>query len=118
MSRGQGQRWATFIRNHLHETWGYDFFTVLTAKFRVLHIFIVLSLGRRRLVHFGVTSHPTATWAAQRFVEATIDADHVPRFLVHDRDSIYGSMFRARVRRLGTRLLVTPPRFASGERIF
>jgi transposase InsO family protein len=110
LSRSRGQRWATFIRNHLHETWGCDFFTILTARFRVLHVFVVLSLGRRRLVHIGVTSHPTAAWAAQRVVEATLDADRVPRFLVHDRDSIYGSVFRARVRGLGARPLVTPPR--------
>jgi len=70
----------------------------------------VLSLGRRRLVHVGVTEHPSAAWTAQRLVEATADADHAPRFLVHDRDSIYGTEFRARVRGLGTRLLATPPR--------
>ena len=100
----------TFIRNHLDQTWACDFFVVITASFRVLYVFIVLSLGRRHVVHFGVTENPSAAWTAQRLVEATIDADHVPRFLIHDRDSIYGSEFRARVRGLGTRRLVIPPR--------
>jgi hypothetical protein len=110
LSRGRGQRWTTFLRNHLHETWGCDFFTVVTARFRVLYVFVVLSLHRRRLVHLGVTDHPTAAWTAQRFVEATADAGVVPRFVVHDRDSIYGGVFRTRVRGLGTRFLITPPR--------
>jgi len=83
---------------------------VVTARFRVLFVFVVLSLHRRRLVHLGVTQHPTAAWTAQRFVEATADVGEVPRFVVHDRDSIYGGVFRRRLRGLGTRLLVTPPR--------
>jgi len=70
----------------------------------------VLWLGRRRIVHVGVTEHPTAEWAAQRLVEAAAEFDHVPRFLVHDRDSIYGGKFRTRIRGLGARALVTPPR--------
>lgn len=110
LARARGQRWMTFIRNHLHETWACDFFTVITARFQVLYVFVVLSLERRRLVHVGVTEHPTAAWTAQRFVEATIDTGHVPRFLVHDRDSMFGSTFRARVRGLGVRPLPTPPR--------
>ena len=100
----------TFVRNHLHQTWASDFFTVVTARFQVLYVFVVISLGRRRLVHVGVTAHPSAAWAGQRIVEATIDAEYAPRFLVHDRDSIFGDLFRRRVRGLGTRLLATPPR--------
>lgn len=64
----------------------------------------------RRLVHVGVTEHPTAVWSAQRLVEAVADTDQVPRFLVHDRDSIFGGAFRQRIRGLGVRLLKTPPR--------
>jgi putative transposase len=110
LRRQRGQRWMTFIRNHLDETWACDFFVIVTARFRVLYVFVVLSLGRRRLVHFGVTARPSAGWAAQCIVEATAVTDQVPRFVVHDRDSIYGSQFRSRIRGLGTRLLATPPR--------
>ena len=117
----RGQRWTTFIRNHLDETWACDFFVLVTARFRVLYVFVVLSLGRRTLVHAGITEHPTARWAAQRIAEATSDAQQIPRFLVHDRDSIYGTDFHRRVRGLGTRLLATPPRAptanAFGERV-
>jgi len=79
-------------------------------RFRVLYAFVVLSLGRRRIVYAAVTDHPSSGWAAQSIVEATADALEPPRFLIHDRDSIYGGAFRHRVRGLGTRLLVTPPR--------
>lgn len=120
IDRQRGQRWTTFIRNHLDETWACDFFVLVTARFRVLYVFVVLSLGRRTLVHAGITEHPTARWAAQRIAEATSDAQQIPRFLVYDRDSIYGPDFHRRVRGLGTRLLATPPRAptanAFGER--
>jgi putative transposase len=121
LDRQRGQRWTTFIRNHLQETWACDFFVLVTARFRVLYVFVVLSLGRRTIVHAGVTAHPSARWAAQRIAEATSDAHQIPRFLVHDRDSIYGTAFHYRVRGLGTRLLATPPRAptanAFGERV-
>jgi hypothetical protein len=68
------------------------------------------SLGRRTIVHAGVTAHPSARCAAHRIAEATSDAHQVPRFLLHDRDSIYGLDFPTRVQGLGTRLLATPPR--------
>jgi putative transposase len=110
LARGRGQRWSTFIRNHLQDTWACDYFTIVTAGFRVLYVFVVLSLRRRRLVHIGVTEHPRAVWSAQRLVEAVADSDEVPRFLVHDRDSIFGAAFRKRVRGLGVRALITPPR--------
>jgi len=110
LARGRGQRWSTFIRNHLQQTWACDYFTVVTARFRVLYVFVVLSLHRRRLVHVGVTENPTAAWSAQRLVEAVADSDEVPRFLVHDRDSIFRGVFRKRVRGLGVRALITPPR--------
>src|SRR5450631_2345043 len=110
LARVRGQRWSTFIRNHLQETWACDYFTIVTARFRLLYVFVVISLRRRRLVHVGVTEHPTAAWSAQRLVEAVADSDEVPRFLVHDRDSIFGAAFRKRVRGLGVRALITPPR--------
>jgi len=110
LNRGRGQRWTTFIRNHLHDTWACDFFVLVTVRFRVLYVFVVLSLDLRRIVHFGVTEHPTAAWTAQRLVEVVADSELAPRFLVHDRDSVYGADFRRRVRGLGIRAFLTPPR--------
>jgi putative transposase len=75
-----------------------DFFTVVTLSFETLYAFVVASLERRRIVHVGVTAHPTGAWVAQRMIEAVGDAP--PRYLLHDRDSIYDTRFRARLRGL------------------
>jgi putative transposase len=106
--RGRGQSWKTFVRNHASQVWACDFFTVLTVHFQTLYAFVVTSLERRRIVHVGVTAHPTGAWVAQRVVEAVGDAP--PRFLLRDRDSIYDARFRARLRGLGVRCLLSPPR--------
>ena len=69
---------------------------------------VMLALERRTIVHIGVTRHPTAEWSAQRVAEAI--GDRTPRFLLHDRDSVYGEAFRRRVGGLGVRELITPAR--------
>ena len=86
-----------------------DFFTVPTATFRVLYVFVVLRHERREIVHFNATYHPTEEWAAQQIVEA-FPFDSAPRYLIRDRDSIYGTRFRNRVRSLGIEEVLTAPR--------
>ena len=111
LPRSRGQKWSTFIRNHLDQTWAADWFTIVTARFQILYGFVILDLGRREIVRIGVTSTPSAQYAAQSFVEAVCDRDdQAPRFLIRDRDSIYGATFRRRVKGFGTKYLVTPPR--------
>jgi hypothetical protein len=83
------QRWRTFVRNHLAEIVAIDFFTVPTANFRTLYVFVVLSLDRRRIVHLNVTESPTAAWASLQLLQA-FPFDTAPRFLIRDRDSIHG----------------------------
>jgi putative transposase len=97
---GSRQRWATFVRNHLHEVLAIDFAVVPTATFGLLYVFFVLSLERRRVLHFNVTQHPTAEWTAQQVVEAC-PFDLPGRFLVRDNDKIYGAYFQNRVDGLG-----------------
>jgi transposase InsO family protein len=97
---GSRQRWATFFRNHLHETLAIDFAVVPTATFGILYVFFVLSLDRRRVLHFNVTRHPTAEWTAQQVVEACA-FDLPGRFLIRDNDKIYGKVFSDRVDGLG-----------------
>ena len=97
---GSRQRWATFLHNHLHETLAIDFAVVPTATFGIVFVFFVLSLERRRVLHFNVTQHPTAEWTAQQVVEAC-PFDLPGRFLVRDNDKIYGTKFRDRVDGLG-----------------
>ena len=83
------QTWRTFIRNHMTEIVAVDFFTVPTVTFRTLYVFVILSLDRRRIVHFNVTSLPTAEWTSLQLTQA-FPFDTAPRFLIRDRDGIYG----------------------------
>jgi len=53
-------RWRTFLRNHASVLLAFDFCVVVTARFRVVYVFVVMEIASRRLVHVNVTSHPTA----------------------------------------------------------
>ena len=102
------QTWKTFLANHANQIAAVDFFTIPTINFRVLYCFIVLLHGRRKIVHFNVTTNPTAQWAAQQLIEAFPD-DTSPRYLLRDRDSIYGAEFRSRVKGMQIDEVVTAP---------
>jgi putative transposase len=103
------QTWRTFLTNHSECLAAIDFFTVPTAGFRVLYVFIVLSHDRRHIVHFNVTAHPTAQWTAQQLVEA-FPFDSAPRYLLRDRDAIYGDLVQRRIRSLSIEDVITAPR--------
>jgi transposase InsO family protein len=94
------QNWRTFLKNHVGQIAAVDFFTVPTITFRLLYVFLVLRHDRRRVVHFNLTTSPTAPWAAQQIVEA-FPFEEVPRFLLRDRDGMYGPHFRDRVEHMG-----------------
>jgi transposase InsO family protein len=103
------QTWRTFLENHADCIAGIDFFTVPTATFRILYVFIVLSHDRRHIVHFNVTAHPTARWTAQQLVEA-FPFDSAPRYVLRDRDAIYGEKVHRRIKSLGIEEVITAPR--------
>ena len=103
------QTWRAFLSNHVKQLVSTDFLVVPTVSFRVLDVFVVLTHHRRRLLHFNVTANPTSEWTAQQIVEA-LPWDRVPRYLLRDRDSIYGESFRERVRGMGMREVLTTPR--------
>jgi putative transposase len=102
------QTWKTFLDNHANQIAAIDFFTIPTINFRVLYCFIVLLHDRRKIVHFNVTVNPTAQWTAQQVVEAFPD-DTSPRYLLRDRDSIYGAEFQSRVKGMQIEEVVTAP---------
>jgi hypothetical protein len=81
--------WKAFLTNHVKDLVSCDFFTVPTATFKVLFGFVILAHERRRIVHFNITEHPTAQWTAQQIIEA-FPWDTAPRYLLRDRDAIYG----------------------------
>ena len=106
--RPPSQTWRTFLANHVALAASMDFFTVPTVTGRVLFILLVLSHERRRVVHFNVTEHPTAEWAAEQVVDAFPD-DTAQRWLLRDRDSIYSDAFTRRIASLAIAEIVSSP---------
>ena len=103
------QTWRTFLVNHVPDIAACDFFTVPTVMFRVLYVFVVLRHDRRQVVHFNVTTNPYAQWTAQQIIGA-FPYEEAPRFLIRDRDSIYGDYFTKRVEGMGIEVVPIAPR--------
>jgi len=106
--RPPSQTWRSFLENHRADIAAMDFFIVPTATFRVLYVLLIMSHDRRRILHFNVTTSPSARWTARQVVEA-FPYDTQPRFLLHDRDSIFGGSFARRVGSMGIEEVVTAP---------
>jgi putative transposase len=107
--RPPSQSWRTFLDNHLKSMVSVDFFTVPTLRFQILYVFLVLAHERRRIVHFGVTAHPTAGWTVQQLREA-FPWDSAPRYLLRDRDRIFGCEFVEQVQAMGIKQVLSTPR--------
>lgn len=103
------QTWRTFLENHVQSLVSVDFFVVPTIRFQVLYVFLVLAHDRRRILHFGVTAHPTAEWTTQQLREA-FPWDSAPRYLLRDRDRIFGQDFRDQVKSMGIEEVLSAPR--------
>jgi transposase InsO family protein len=89
--------------------WAADLLTVQTLTFRTLYVLVFVSHARRELVHLNVTTIPTAAWVWRQLVAAT-PWGRTPRYLVRDRDAVYGRDFVPRARGLGIHTLLTPIR--------
>jgi putative transposase len=98
------QTWRTSLDNHLMQL-VLTSFTVPTLRFHVLYVFLVFAHDRRRVLHFNVTAHPTAEWTGQQLREA-FPYDQLPRYLLRDRDAIFGKDFREQLRDMGIREVV------------
>jgi len=85
------QGWRTFLRNHAPDIAAMDLFVVSTIGFDLLYAFVIVGLGRRDLVWINVTANPTAEWIARQLTEA-FPCNEVPRYLIRDRDCIYGAV--------------------------
>jgi transposase InsO family protein len=107
--RRPGQSWKTFLHNHAAGIVATDLFVVPTIGFKLLYCLVFLAHGRRKVVYHAVTSRPTAEWVARQIIEA-FPWDTAPRYLVRDRDAVYGHVVRRRLRRLGIRDRPTAPR--------
>ena len=101
--------WKSFLNNHAKDMVSIDFLVVPTVGFRMLYVLVVLSHHRRQVVYFNVTAHPTAQWTGQQIIEA-FPFDPAPKYLIRDRDGIYGSRFRKRVKSMSIEEILTAPR--------
>jgi len=81
----------------------------LTPVDRLLYVFLVMAHDRRRILHCNVTAHPTAEWTGQQLREA-FPFDQPPRYLLRDRDAIFGDAFRGQVRDMGIQEVLCTPR--------
>ena len=96
------QGWGTFLRNHAPHIAAMDLFVVPTIGFNLLYVLVIVRLARRELVWINVTPHPTAEWIAQQITEA-FPWNEAPRYLIRDRDRIYGAAVTRRLRAMGIR---------------
>ena len=102
------QGWHTFLRNHAPDIVGMDLFVVPTIGFDLLYAFVIVRLDRRDLVWIDVTTNPTAEWIARQLTEA-FPWDEAPKYLIRDRDRIYGASVTRRIRAMGIRDRPTAP---------
>ena len=101
--------WKAFLTNHVQDLVALDFLVVPTVRHTVLFVLVILAHERRRVVHFNITEHPTAQWTAQQVVDA-FPWDEAPRYLLRDRDRIYGAYFQQRVRHMGIEEVLIAPK--------
>ncbi len=102
------QTWRTFLANHISQIVAADFFVVPTATGRLLFVLVMLAHERRRIVHLGVTDHPTAAWTRQQLREA-FPWDRAPRYVMRDRDHAFAGWADS-ARAIGIEEILTAPR--------
>src|SRR6202158_5280214 len=96
------QRWRTFLHNHAPDIAAMDLWVVLTIGIKLLYAFVIVRLDRRDLVWINVTANPTAEWVARQITEA-FPWNGAPRYMIRDRDRIYGAVVTRRLRAMGIR---------------
>jgi transposase InsO family protein len=100
--RPPSQRWCTFLHNHAPDIAAMDLFVVPTIGFKLLYAFVIVRLDRRDLVWINVTTNPNAEWIARQITEA-FPWNEAPRYMIRDRDRIYGAVVTRRLRAMGIR---------------
>ena len=102
------QGWRTFLRNNAPDIAAMDLFVAPTIDFRLLYAFVIIRLDRRDLAWINVTANPTAEWVARQITEA-FPWNEAPRYIIRDRDRIYGAVVTRRLHAMGIRDRPTAP---------
>ena len=102
------QGWRAFLHNHAPKIAAMDLFVVPTITFKLLYGFVIVRVHRRELVWINVTPHPTAEWVARQITEA-FPWNEAPRYMIRDRDRIFGAVVTRRLRAMGIRDKPTAP---------
>ena len=108
LKKPPSQTWLTFLRTHMDAMVSIDFFTVPTVTFKILYVFLVLSHHRRKVLYFNVTASPSPAWTSQQLIQA-FPWDTTPKYLLRDRDAIFGVPFQRAVHNLGFEQILTSP---------
>ena len=103
------QTWRTFLRNHAPDIAAIDLLVVPTLSFGLLYGLVIIRIARRNLIWVNVTANPSAEWVARQLTEA-FPWQEAPRYLIRDRDGVYGEVFLKRLRAMGIRDHPTAPR--------
>ena len=100
--RPPSQGWKTFLRNHVDGIAAMDLFVVPTISFKLLYGLVVMSHERRKILQLSATEHPSAEWIMRQLTEA-VGWELAPKYIIRDRDSAYGEIFKRRLRAMGIR---------------
>jgi putative transposase len=106
--RPPSQSWKTFLRNHTDQIVAADFFTVPTFTFKILVCVYSYRAPKTGGLHFNITEHPMAEWISQQILEAFADRD-VAKYLIRDRDGVYGGAVGERLAALNIQQVLTAP---------
>lgn len=99
--------WCAFLKRHAADIWACDFCCARTLAFQTLYVFFLIQHATREIAHARVTRYPTSPWSGQQLVNACFDREP-PRYLIRDREGIYGENLSRRARGLGVRQIRTP----------
>lgn len=108
-TRSPSQNWRTFLHNHANNIWACDFLPVVDLFFGQIYAFFIIEHGSRRVVHFGVTRHPTQEWVTQQLREAT-PFEQKPKYLIQDNDAKFGYLFDKVAEESSIKIIKTPIR--------
>jgi putative transposase len=107
---GRSLTWSRFLGQYKDFIWACDFFTVTTARLRTFYVLFFMELCRRRLLLFNVTEHPHAEWVVQQLRNLSVQHNHLPRFILHDRDGKFSEAFDTFAEASGTKIIKLPAR--------